>query len=94
MDFTVGITVNQFSNDRKTIKAVIRCLEVVGEAVNKIPQDIRGKYPDVPWTEIIGMRNRLIDEYFGVDIDVLWQTIQEDIKPLQVLIKKISIAGG
>lgn len=88
-DFTRGMTADQFSVDRKTIKAVVRCLEVIGEASNKISQDIRRKYPDVPWAEIIGMRNRLIHEYFGVDIDVLWQTIQEDLEPLYILIKKI-----
>jgi len=90
IDFTDGITIDQFSVDRKTVKAVTRCLEVIGEAANKIPNNIREKYPEVPWTEIIGMRNRLIHEYFGVDVNIIWQTIQEDIKPLYTSIKKLS----
>ncbi len=89
-DFTKGMTIDQFSVDRKTVKAVIRCLEVIGEAANKIPNDVREKYSEVPWTEIIGMRNRLIHEYFGVDVHIIWQTIQEDIKPLYNWIKKLS----
>jgi len=74
-DFTDGMTVDQFSVDRKTVRAVIRCLEVIGEAANKIPNNVREKYPEVPWIEIIGMRNRLIHEYFGVDVNIIWQTI-------------------
>jgi uncharacterized protein with HEPN domain len=89
-DFTDGMTIDQFSVDRKTVKAVIRCLEVIGEAANKIPNNVREKYPEVPWIEIIGMRNRLIHEYFGVDVNIIWQTIQEDIKPLYIAIKKLS----
>jgi len=89
-DFTDGMTFDQFSVDRKTVKAVIRCLEIIGEAANKIPNNVREKYPEVPWTEIVGMRNRLIHEYFGVDVNIIWQTIQEDIKPLYISIKKLS----
>ena len=84
------MTLDQFTTDRKTVRAVIRCLEVIGEATSKIPQHIREKYPAVPWVEIIGMRNRLIHEYFGVDNSIVWQTIEEDVKPLHALIKRIS----
>lgn len=89
-DFTAGMSMEQFSSDRKTIKAVIRCLEVIGEAANNIPPGLREKYQDIPWVEIIGMRNRLIHEYFGVDVTILWQTIQEDIEPLRLSIIKLS----
>ncbi len=66
-EFILGMTFDTFANDIKTVKAVIRSLEVIGEAVNKIPEDIRDRYPETHWQEMIGMRNRLIHEYFGVD---------------------------
>jgi len=88
-DFTRGLTFENFSQDRKTVKAVVRSLEIIGEAANKIPKHILESYPETPWSEIIGMRNRLIHEYFGVDLDIVWQTIEEDLTPLEATIKKI-----
>ena len=88
-DFTTGQTIESFSTDKKTIKAVVRSLEVIGEAAGKLPQQIRDRYPEFSWQEIIGMRNRLIHEYFGVDLDIVWQTIQEDLEPLDKMVKKI-----
>ncbi len=70
-------------SDKKTLYAVIRCLEVLGEAAKKIPNCIREEYPEIPWQEIAGMRDRLIHEYFGVDIETIWDTIQEDLSPLK-----------
>ena|SRR3989338_1673216 len=84
-----GMTIESFSNDRKTIKAVLRSLEVIGEATGKIPSQIIGSHPEIPWQEIIGMRNKLIHEYFGVDIDIVWQTIKEDLEPLDKSVRKI-----
>jgi len=88
-DFTTGQTRESFSTDKKTIKAVVRSLEVIGEAASKLPQHIRDRYPEISWQEIIGMRNRLIHEYFGVDLDIVWQTIEEDLEPLDKMVKKI-----
>ena len=73
--FIQGMSADNFMADKKTINAVIRSLEIIGEATGKIPKDVRMRYPDVPWEEIIDMRNRLIHEYFGVDLDIVWQTI-------------------
>lgn len=88
-DFTKGMTFEGFSKDRKTIKAVVRSLEVIGEAGNKIPENIQESYSEIPWPEIVGMRNRLIHEYFGVDIDIVWQTISEDLGHLKAVVKKM-----
>ncbi len=88
-EFVMGMTLDTFTNDRKTVNAVIRSLEVIGEAVNKIPQDIRDRYPETHWQEMIGMRNRLIHEYFGVDLNIVWQTIEEDLKPLEANVGKV-----
>jgi uncharacterized protein with HEPN domain len=55
---------------------------VIGEAVKKIPLEIREKRPDIPWKEIAGTRDKLIHEYFGIDLQILWKTIQTDLSPL------------
>jgi uncharacterized protein with HEPN domain len=89
-EFTSGMTRESFSIDKKTIKAVVRSLEVIGEAANKIPQNIRDSYPEIPWLEITAMRNRLIHEYFGIDLDIIWQTIKEDLEPLDRIVRKIA----
>lgn len=88
-EFTKGMTVEVFTKDRKTIKAVVRCIEIIGEAVNKIPQHIRGNYPEISWQEIVGMRNKIIHEYFGIDLDIVWQSIAEDLIPLEKNVKKM-----
>lgn len=87
--FTEGISFEELENDKKTLYAVIRCLEVLGEAVKKIPNLIRDEYPEIPWLEISGMRDKLIHEYFGVDIETVWDTIKEDLPPLEKIVKRI-----
>ena len=84
--FVHDMSADAFKADKKTVNAVVRSLEVIGEATGKIPTDIRMRYPEVPWDEIIGMRNRLIHEYFGVDLDIVWQTIQDDLEALETAI--------
>ena len=76
-------------SDKKTLYAVIRCLEIIGEAVKKIPTNIKEKYSEIPWKEIGGMRDKLIHEYFGVDIETIWDTIHGDLTPLKELITRI-----
>lgn len=88
-EFTAGMTREGFSVDKKTIKAVVRSLEIIGEAAGKIPQHIREKYLEIPWQEIMGMRNHLMHEYFGVDLDIVWQTIGEDLEPLEKAVKRM-----
>ncbi|MBU0701170.1 DUF86 domain-containing protein [bacterium] len=88
-NFTEGISYEGLERDKKTLYAAIRCLEVLGEAVKKIPNSIREEYPEIPWQEIAGMRDRLIHEYFGVDMETIWDTIQEDLSPLKETITKI-----
>lgn len=71
-----------FKDDDRTIDAVIRNFEVIGETGRYIPEEIKARYPDIPWKEMIGMRNIMIHGYFGVNITILWQTILEDLQPL------------
>lgn len=69
--------------------AVVRCIEVIGEAAQKVPKSIREKYPSIPWTKMAGMRNKMIHEYFGVDVRILWETVREDIPSLKLLIQEV-----
>lgn len=69
--FTQGMNFDSFSGDKKTIYAVVRCIEVMGEAATKVPKSVRDKYSAIPWAQISGMRNKMVHEYFGVDIKIL-----------------------
>ena len=88
-EYTEGLDYNSWANDRKTIDAVIRNIEIIGEAATHIPEDVQEKYNDIPWYQMKGMRNILIHEYFGVDEDVLWKTIKEDLPVLKTKIHKM-----
>ncbi len=88
-NFTKNMSYEDLGRDKKTLYAVIRCLEVLGEAVKKIPKYIKEEYPEIPWQEIAGIRDKLIHEYFGVDIEIVWDTIDEDLSPLKVTVRKI-----
>lgn len=88
-EFVVGMNYENFLRDKKTSLAVIRSLEIIGEAVKNIPESLRENYKEMPWQEIIGMRNKITHEYFGVDLDIVWQSIQEDLDSLENAVKKI-----
>jgi uncharacterized protein with HEPN domain len=81
--FISGIDLKSFSSDTKTYYAVLRALEVIGEASGKIPKEIKENYNHIPWQEMYGMRNKLIHDYFGVNESVIWKTITEDLPPLK-----------
>ena len=89
--YTEDLGYESWTKDRKTIDAVIRNIEIIGEASNHIPEYIQEKHPDIPWSQMKGMPNILIHEYFGVDIDVLWRTVQDDLPLSREKIQEIIV---
>jgi uncharacterized protein with HEPN domain len=73
---------DQFFEDEKTSYAVVRALEIIGEAARKIPEEVRASIPELQWREISAMRNKLTHEYFGINMKVVWRTVREDLPPL------------
>lgn len=88
-DFVADMDFQQFQADRKTFHAVIRNLEIIGEATKKVPDEIRNRQPSLPWNEMGAMRNKLIHEYFGVDLEIVWETIQQDLSALEAAVKDL-----
>ncbi|MES2273733.1 MAG: DUF86 domain-containing protein [Chlamydiota bacterium] len=85
--YTEGVTMVQFKENGLVIDAVIRNFEIIGEASKNIPLSTRRSHPDIPWSEMSGMRDVLIHEYFGVDVEVLWHTAKKHLPVLQKQLK-------
>ena len=82
LSYTQGITLDEFKNDRMRYSAVIREFQVIGEAVGKLDNSIKQQHPQIAWQDIKDFRNLLIHQYFGVDLDIVWIVIQEDLPQL------------
>ena len=81
--FMAGVSLERLAEDRKTLFAVAKALENIGETVKQVPAAVRHKYPDVPWKDMAGMRDVLVHDYFVVDAAIVWKTVQEDLPPLK-----------
>ena len=80
--------------DRMLNLALVRLVEVIGEAASRVPEAVRARYPDVPWRQTVGMRNRLIHAYDAVNFDILWAIIREDLPPLTEQLEAILEEGA
>jgi uncharacterized protein with HEPN domain len=96
--FVDDMDFDRFSSDYKTSFAVIRALEIIGEASKKLPETLKRQNPGLPWREIAGIRDILIHEYFGLNLQVIWKTLKEDfpkLKPvITAMLEKASQQGG
>lgn len=80
---------SDFSLDNKTVDAVVRNLEIIGEAANKIPEDIKTRVQGIEWRKITQMRNVLIHEYYGITIEIVWDVVQTKLEPLRAACEKL-----
>lgn len=87
--FTEGLSFEEFERDDRTAFAVMRALEILGEAAKNVPQEFRDRAPEVPWQEMAGMRDKLIHAYHGVDLQVVWRTVQEDLPGMIQSIRRL-----
>jgi uncharacterized protein with HEPN domain len=89
LKLTEGMTAAQFSQDTRTVKAVLYNFAVIGEAARHVPIEVREAWPALPWREMSDMRNVVIHEYFGVDPEILWETIRQELTPLIPKLKEM-----
>ena len=88
--YITGMTAEDFIKDEKTSDAVIRNLEIIGEAVNRLPDNFTSQHQNIEWRKIIGLRHRIVHEYFGVDLDLVWHIIIHNLPVLKKDLLRIS----
>ena len=88
-EYTGGYEFEDFVGDNKTVDAVLRNLEIIGEAAKYVPEEIKDKYAEVPWRRVIGLRNVVIHHYFGVDLNIVWTILRFQLPELKGSIEKI-----
>jgi len=88
--FISDMSFEEFASDEKTQFAVIRALEIIGEASKKLPQAFKDQTPEIPWRAIAGMRDKMIHDYMGVNQAVVWKTVNEDLPPLVEQLRKMT----
>ena len=86
--YVAGLDHDAFIKDDKTIDSVVRNLEIIGEAANRLPEDFRAQHTEIEWRRIIGLRNRIVHDYFDIDVEIVWEIIQKDLPNLK---SKLSI---
>lgn len=94
LELVRGHTRADLDHERVLNLALVRLLEILGEAAGRLPQDTRAQHPEVPWAEIVSLRNRLIHGYDTVDLDILWEIVSEDLPPLVAALERIAPPEG
>jgi len=84
-----GMSFDVFSKDRKSVDAVVRNLEIIGEASNRLPADFKNSHSQIEWNKVVGLRHRIVHEYFGIDLQIVWQILQKDLPSLRQAISQI-----
>lgn len=87
--FSKGRERKDLDRDRKLVLALVKDIEIIGEAACQVSDDTRSRLPDIPWDDIVGMRHRLVHAYFDINLDILWKTVKEDLPPLIDSLKRV-----
>jgi uncharacterized protein with HEPN domain len=74
-----GLDRDAFLGDEKTVDSVVRNLEIIGEAANRLPVEFKSRHPEIEWHRIVGLRNRIVHDYFGIDLDIVWEILQAEL---------------
>jgi uncharacterized protein with HEPN domain len=82
-EFIGSMNLEQFRHDKKTLHAVVRNLEVIGEAIKGVPAVVRERYPEIAWQRIAGLRDILIHQYFEIDVEIVWDVVTSKLPPLK-----------
>ncbi len=88
-DYTNNVNFKEFANDSKTIDAVIRNIEIIGEAANRMPKHICNQHPEIDWKAISGSRHKIIHGYFGIDLNTIWKIVDQDLPELKLKLEII-----
>ncbi|MEA1993647.1 MAG: DUF86 domain-containing protein [Euryarchaeota archaeon] len=88
-EYTQGIKYKEFMEDNLIQDGVIRQIEIIGEATKRLSKEIRKRHPEIPWRDMTGMRDKLIHNYLGVDIDAVWDTVERDIPSLKTELRNL-----
>lgn len=88
-NYLKGLSITEFQKNQQVQDAVVRRLEIMGEAAKNVDENFRNLHPDIPWKKIAGLRDILIHEYFGVNIDRVWEVVRKDFPPLKANLLKI-----
>jgi len=78
-----NLSFDAFSDDQKSVDAVARNLEIIGEAANRLPEEFKEKYSEIEWYKVVGLRHRIVHEYFGIDLEITWQILHKDLPELK-----------
>ena len=89
--YCAGMSFDTFAMDEKTADAVVRNLEVIGEAANRLPDEFKETHSEIEWHKIVGLRNRIVHEYFGVDLEIIWHILHRELPSLQASIRRIRL---
>ena len=92
IQYISGMSLEDFSKDQKSIDAVARNLEIMGEAANRLPEEFKEVHSEIEWFKIVGLRHRIVHEYFGVDLEIIWGILQKDLPELRQSLSRISFS--
>jgi len=89
-EYTKELSFDAFSEDSKSVDAVARNFEIIGEAANRLPDEFKEKHSEVEWYKVVGLRHRIVHEYFGIDLQIIWQILNNDLPKLRGTLSQIN----